>query len=452
MPTMGFYAANAVAGGAPTATEAVAAMAVGALDAARLTAGCLARIAGREPEVEAWTFLDPAHAEAQAAALDQATKAGGGRGPLFGVPVGIKDIFATADMPTENGSHLHAGRRPEVDATVVARLRGAGAVIMGKTVTTEFATFEPGKTRNPHDPGRTPGGSSSGSAAAVAAGMVPLALGSQTNGSVIRPASYCGVHGFKPSFGLIGRRGMTLQAPTVDHVGMFARSLEDIALLGDVLIGHDPADPATRPMAAPRFREAVRDGRRSAPRLAFVPGPTWAEAAPETQASFSALADRLGIPEIALPAGFADAVEVHRRISWAELAHCLTPEYRVGPGGLSDRLRAMIEGGQAISAPDYLAAIEARAALIRAMAPVFAEYDALVTPAATGEAPEGLASTGSPLFCTVWTLLGTPGLSLPLLTGPAGLPLGVQLVGRCGGDEALMATAAWLERALGRRD
>ena len=423
-------------------------MAGGALDAATRTARCLARIAERDGEIEAWAFLDPGHARAEAAALDRAAADGDVPGPLFGVPVGIKDIFATADMPTENGTHLHAGRRPEADAAVVERLRAAGAVIMGKTVTTEFATFEPGKTKNPHDPTRTPGGSSSGSAAAVAAGMVPLALGSQTNGSVIRPASYCGIHGFKPSFGLISRRGMTLQAPTVDHVGMFARSLADIATLADVLIGHDPSDPATRPMAAPRLAEALRQGRPAAPRLGFVPGPTWAEAEPATRTVFQALAERLGAAELALPEGFSAAIEVHRKITFAELAHHLAPEYRAGPGGLSDRLRAMIEAGHAVAAPDYLAALEARAALIRSMEPVFAEYDALLTPASTGEAPSGLGSTGSPLFCTVWTLLGTPALSLPLLTGPAGMPLGVQLVGRRGGDAGLLATAAWLEMEL----
>jgi Asp-tRNA(Asn)/Glu-tRNA(Gln) amidotransferase A subunit family amidase len=420
--------------------------------AGAVTDAYLERIAARDDEIKAWAFLDPDNARAQAAALDRADAGGDAPGPLFGVPVGIKDIFATADMPTENGTHLHAGRRPEADCAVVERLRAAGAVIMGKTVTTEFATFEPGKTKNPHDPGRTPGGSSSGSAAAVAADMVPLAIGSQTNGSVIRPASYCGIHGFKPSFGLISRRGMTFQAPTVDHVGMFARSLTDIARLGDVLIGHDPSDPATRPMAASQLVEALRQGRHTAPRLAFVPGPTWAEAEPATQVAFQDLVERLGAPELALPEGFAAAIEVHRTITFAELAHHLAPEYRAGPGGLSDRLRAMIEAGQAVTAPDYLAAIEARAVLIRAMDPVFAAYDALVTTASTGEAPLGLGSTGSPLFCTVWTLLGTPALSLPLLTGPAGMPLGVQLVGRRGGDEALLATAAWLERELGGSD
>jgi Asp-tRNA(Asn)/Glu-tRNA(Gln) amidotransferase A subunit family amidase len=417
--------------------------------AGQATERALARVAEREAEVQAWTFLDPDHARAQAAALDRAVAAGAAPGALFGVPVGIKDIFATADMPTENGSHLHAGRRPEADAAVVERLRAAGAVILGKTVTTEFATFEPGKTSNPHDPARTPGGSSSGSAAAVAAGMLPMALGSQTNGSVIRPASYCGVHGFKPTHGLISRRGMTLQAPTVDHVGVFACNLADIARLADVLIGHDPTDPATRPMAASGLAAGLVNDRAVPPRLAFVPGPTWDAAEPVTQATFRTLAEHLDIAEIALPAGFEAAIEVHRLISWAELAHQLAPEYRAGPGGLSDRLRAMIEGGRAVGAPDYLEAVAARIALIAAMDEVFAEYDALLTPAATGEAPLGLASTGSPVFCTVWTLLGTPAISLPLLTGPAGMPMGVQLVGARGHDAALLTAAAWLEREVG---
>lgn len=427
---------------APTASAITREVAADPRAAVGVTEACLARIAAIEDGVEAWTFLDPEHARRQAATATS--------GPLAGVPVGIKDIFATRDMPTENGSHLHAGRRPEHDAAVVERLRAAGAVIMGKTVTTEFATFTPGKTRNPHDPSRTPGGSSSGSAAAVAAGMVPLALGSQTNGSVIRPASYCGVYGFKPTFGLISRRGMTIQSQSCDQVGFFARSLEDLALLGDVLIGHDPADPATRPMARSTLAGGLARGRSTAPRLAFAPTPVWPEAEPATRAAFTDLAERLAIPTLALPAAFDEAIEVHRQISWAELAHHLAPEYQAGPGGLSDRLRGMIEAGQAVSAPAYLAACATMRELRDAIARVFAEVDAIVTPATTGEAPLGLASTGSPIFCTIWTLLGTPTLSLPLLTGPAGMPLGVQLVGQCGSDAALLATAARLEARLGR--
>ena len=427
---------------APTASAITREVAADPRAAVGVTEACLARIAAIEDVVEAWTFVDPEHARRQAATATS--------GPLAGVPVGIKDIFATRDMPTENGSHLHAGRRPEHDAAVVERLRAAGAVIMGKTVTTEFATFTPGKTRNPHDPARTPGGSSSGSAAAVAAGMVPLALGSQTNGSVIRPASYCGVYGFKPTFGLISRRGMTLQSPSCDQVGFFARSLEDLARLGDVLIGHDPGDPATRPMARSTLVEGLARGRETAPRLAFAPTPVWPEAEPSTRAAFTELAETLAIPILALPDTFADAIEVHRQISWAELAHHLAPEYQAGPGGLSDRLRGMIEAGQAVSAPAYLAACATMRELRDAIARVFAEVDAIVTPATTGEAPLGLASTGSPIFCTIWTLLGTPTLSLPLLTGPAGMPLGVQLVGQCGSDAALLATAARLEARLGR--
>ena len=423
-----------------TATAIAAQVAADPRQASAVTEACLARIDAIEDAVQAWTFLDPDHVRRQASAITAGT--------LAGVPVGIKDIFATSDMPTENGSHLHAGRRPEADAAVVERLRAAGAVIMGKTVTTEFATFEPGKTRNPHDPTRTPGGSSSGSAAAVAAGMVPIALGSQTNGSVIRPASYCGVYGFKPSFGLISRHGMTLQSPSCDQVGVFARSLEDTALAADVLIGHDPSDPATRPMARSDLRDGLARGRQTPPRLALIETPVWGEAEPATQAAFRTLAEKLGIETLALSDSFDEAVEAHRKITWAELAHHLDPEYRAGPGGLSDRLRGMIEAGQAVSAPDYLAARAAMRALQEQIASVFADYDAIVTPGATGEAAEGHGSTGSPIFCTIWTLLGTPALSLPLLTGPAGMPLGVQLVGRRGSDGALLATAAWLEARL----
>lgn len=426
------------------ATAMRQAIEAGGCDATTLAATALERIEALEPEIRAWAFLDPAHARAMAQALD----AGGRRGPLFGIPIGIKDIFDTADMPTENGSRLHAGRQPSSDASAVERLRAAGALVIGKTVTTEFATFTPGKTRNPHDTARTPGGSSSGSAAAVAAGMVPLAIGSQTNGSIIRPASFCGVFGFKPSFGLIGRRGMTLQSPSVDHVGLFANSLRDIALLAEVLAGHDPGDAASRPIATPPFSAVLAGGLAVPPRLAFVPGPTWEAAEPWTREAFTTLARRLGAAELALPPAFADAVELHRLISWAELAHCLAREYAAGPGGLSERLRSMIEGGQAVPATRYLEALDARRGLIAAITGLFADYDAIVTPAAPGEAPLGLESTGSPLFCTLWSLLGTPAISLPLLTGPNGMPVGVQLVGAPGGDTRLLAVSKWVEERM----
>jgi len=232
-----------------SATDAARALAEGAVSSEQLVEACLARIRAAEPEVQAWQFLDPEHALVQARARDLDRSEGRPCGALHGVPIGIKDIIDTADMPTEDGTVLHAGRTPDRDATVVATLRAAGAVILGKTVTTECAYFHPGKTRNPHNSAHTPGGSSSGSAAAVAAGMVSLALGSQTNGSVIRPAAFCGVYGFKPTHGLIPRHGILKLSRTLDHVGFFGRTLEDIALLAEQLVGHDERDPDTRPRA-----------------------------------------------------------------------------------------------------------------------------------------------------------------------------------------------------------
>src|SRR5437667_6441498 len=230
-----------------TATEAGGLRGEGAVSAQGEMDGCLARVREVDGQVQAWAFLDPDHARAQARAADEYRLSGQAIGPLHGVPVGIKDIIDTGDMPTENGSVLHAGRTPSRDAAVVTLLRAAGAVIMGKTVTTEFATRSPGKTRNPHNPEHTPGGSSSGSAAAVGAGMVPLALGSQTTGSTIRPASYCGVYGFKPTHGLIPRHGMFQLSRTLDHVGLFARTIDDVALLLEACAGYDERDPDSRP-------------------------------------------------------------------------------------------------------------------------------------------------------------------------------------------------------------
>jgi len=234
-----------------SARQAAAEIGQGATTSEQVVAACLKQIEIREPEVQAWTFLDPAYALEQARDADRRQAAGLALGPLHGVPIGLKDIIDTADMPTENGTVLHSGRCPGTDAALVAALRQAGAIILGKTVTTELATYAPGKTRNPHNPAHTPGGSSSGSAAAVAAGMVPLAVGSQTNGSTIRPAAYCGVFGYKPSFGLIPRDGMLRQSPHLDQVGLFANGIEDLALLGEQLIGFSADDAATRPRARP---------------------------------------------------------------------------------------------------------------------------------------------------------------------------------------------------------
>jgi Asp-tRNA(Asn)/Glu-tRNA(Gln) amidotransferase A subunit family amidase len=362
----------------------------------------------------------------------------------------VKDIFDTRDLPTEDGSALHAGRTPAHDAAAVAAARSAGALILGKTVTAELAVCTPGKTRNPHDPERTPGGSSSGSAAAVAAGMVPLALGTQTNGSVIRPASFCGVVGYKPTHGLVSRYRVLSQSRILDQVGVFARSVEDAALFAEQLIGYDERDLDTRPRARPELaRMAVQDPPVP-PRLAFVKTPAWDQAEDDTREAFGELADFLGnaVVEEDLSKVLADAVTIHKTIMEADLARSFRRDYERSPEGISPPLRAIIERGRGCLAMDYTAAVERIAPLNRELEEMLLEYDAILTPAAPGEAPRGLESTGNPVFCTPWTLCGMPAISLPLLQGAAGMPIGVQLVAARHDDARLLRTATWLAKTL----
>jgi Asp-tRNA(Asn)/Glu-tRNA(Gln) amidotransferase A subunit family amidase len=335
---------------------------------------------------------------------------------------------------------------------VVARLRAAGAVIMGKTVTTEYAYRQPGRTTNPHDAARTAGGSSSGSAAAVAAHMVPGAVGSQTNGSVIRPAAFCGVVGFKPTHGLVPRRGMLLLSRTLDHVGVFARTVPDAALLAETLAGFDEEDPDTRPLARPPLAAVTASEPPLPPRLAFVRTPAWEQAEPVTREAFAELGEVLGdaMAEVELGASFEAVVAMHRTIMEVEMAHNLRRDYEKGRDRLSPALREVIERGRAQAAVDYAAAVAGIPALNDALEPLFDEFDAIVTPAAPGEAPQGLATTGDPIFCTIWTYLGTPAVTLPLLRSTAGMPLGVQLVARRSGDARLLRTARWLVETLRR--
>src|SRR5664279_6559771 len=308
-----------------SAAQAAAEIARGAISAEAFTRACLDRIAAIDGQVQAFVHLDPEYAIAQARVLDERRRNGQPIGPLHGVPVGIKDIFDTADFPTECGSPLLKGRRPTCDCAAVARLRAAGAVIIGKTVTTECAYFHPGPTRNPHDHERTPGGSSSGSAAAVAADMVPLAIGSQTNGSVIRPASFCGVYGVKPTHGTISRRGAMILSLALDHVGVFARTLADAALILEVLAGYDEYDVDTRPVAAPHFLKTLAEQPPSPPRLAFVRTPVWEKADAEARVAFEAFAKRLGdiVRPVELPEPFAAAWADHRVIMYTDMAHNL---------------------------------------------------------------------------------------------------------------------------------
>ena len=430
-----------------SASDAAALVRVGRVSAEDYVRACLERIAQAEPDVQAWAFIDPDHALAQARALDAYRLTGSPIGPLHGVPVGVKDIIDTADMPTENGSPLHAGRTPSRDATVVAMLRAAGAVIMGKTVTTEFATRTAGKTRNPHDPAHTPGGSSSGSAAAVAAGMVPLALGSQTTGSTIRPASYCGVYGLKPTHGLIPRHGMFQLSRTVDHVGLFARTLDDVALLLEQLAGYDERDPDTRPRPRVPYVAVAAEEPPLPPMFAFVKGPRWTQMDEDATAAFAELVEHLGahVEEIELISGSDEALGWHEAVSGAELATNLRREWETGRDKLSPALQARIQRGQAVRAVDYLHAASRIPLINASFTELFEQrYDAILTPAASGTAPAGLDNTGDPVFCALWTLCGMPALSVPLMQGANGLPLGVQLVGARHADARLLRTARWL--------
>ena len=434
-----------------TASEAMGRMQKGLLTSEELVQACLERIRQVEPTVQAWTFLDEGHALAQARAADERSRSGIPVGPLNGIPVGIKDIIDTADMPTENGTVLHQGRMTRADAKVVAMLRAAGAVILGKTVTTECAYYSPGKTRNPWNPEHTPGGSSSGSAAAVAAQMVPLALGSQTNGSVIRPASFCGVYGFKPTHGLIPRTGILKLSRTLDHVGLFSRTLEDLALFAEELVGYDEDDPDSRPRGRMPFTRILEEEPPIPPLLGFVKTPHWERVTPEAKEAFGELIATLGdrVEEIDLIASAADAWEWQKTIMEAEMAANLEREWQIGRDKLSPQLRSLMERGRETKAIDYQRALAGIPRIVESFDELFTErYDAILTPAAPGSAPKGLGSTGDPTFCTLWTLCGMPAVTLPLMQDSAGLPIGVQLVGRKNFDARLLRTARWLAARL----
>jgi Asp-tRNA(Asn)/Glu-tRNA(Gln) amidotransferase A subunit family amidase len=422
----------------------------GEIKASDVAEAFLQRVDEVEADVQAWAYLDREHVMRQAAAIDRLRGTGRAIGSLHGLPVGVKDIIDTREMPTENGTVIDAGRQPGQDAAIVTRLRSAGAIVMGKTVTTELAYYSPGKTRNPHHTERTPGGSSSGSAAAVATGMVPLAIGTQTYGSVIRPASFCGVVGFKPTHGLIPRTGVRLLAQPLDTVGVFARTVEDAALVADAIAGYDVADSDTRPIPPRRLAETASSEPPIRPELAFVKTPAWDEAEPETKEGFAELSDALGeaCVEVPLPEFFGEWAAAQRALMQAGMARNLEPYYRRGKEQLSETMRSFLEAGMKVTAVDYLAALDWREALNNGLEQLFERYDAIITPAAAGEAPMGLESTGNPVFCGLWTLCGVPAVSLPLLQGPNGLPVGVQVVGRRGEDARLLRTARWLMESL----
>jgi amidase len=418
-----------------TASEIAAAIGAGRATCEAVVRACLDRIAAREADVQAWACLDPDQAIAAARAFDRS----GRHGPLAGVPFGVKDIIDTADMPTEWGTPIHRGRRTSRDAACVALTRRAGGVLIGKTVTTEFANLHPGATRNPHDLMRTPGGSSSGSAAAVADFMVPIALGTQTTGSTIRPASFCGVFGYRPTFGEHRLHGVMEASGSLDTLGILARSLEDVALYRDVLLGVPP-----EPIAE------VADP----PRVGLCRTHNWDQAEPATQHLIEEAAQRLAragapVADVELPPDFARLNEAHRWISSFEFARTFTWEIEHHWDEISETLRnGRIADGLSCSLDRYVEMQELAERCRNRMEAVWDDYDVLFTPAAFGEAPVGRpAFAGAPLYM-MWTVLHLPTVTLPLFAGPHGMPVGAQALARRHDDRRLFACARWLYRRL----
>jgi Asp-tRNA(Asn)/Glu-tRNA(Gln) amidotransferase A subunit family amidase len=420
--------------------ETARALASGALTAEACTRHLLARIRERDPHIGAWAALDEARALARAADCDRRRASQPDHGALHGVPVGVKDIIDTSGLPTEMGSAAFAGNRPARDAAVVERLKGAGAFVLGKTVTTEFAFMHPGKTRNPWNAAHTPGGSSSGSAAAVAAGFVPAAIGTQTNGSVIRPAAFCGVVGFKPTFGTLPFAGTCQFSETLDQLGTFTRSVADAALFAAQL-AHGQAVPADVP------------GLERPPWLGVIARFPWNDTAPEARVHFELVLDALRaagarVNRVALPEGFADANIVHRTIMLSEASRNLARVQARARALLSPTLNRALDEGAALAQTSYRAAVAMRAALAERAHDLFEQCEAIVSPAAPGPAPRRLDTTGDPSFCTLWSLLGLPAIAIPSGLAPNGLPLGLQLATDTGGDAHLLRIARWCESVL----
>ena len=433
-----------------SARALVDAMLAGQLTASAVMEAHLARIAEREATVRAWACIEPERALESAARADAARRAGRPLGRLHGLPVGVKDIIDTFDMPTEYGTAIHKGRRPTADATIVTRLRAAGAIIPGKTVTSEHAVYTPGPTRNPLDPSRTPGGSSSGSAAAVADRMVPVALATQTNGSTIRPASFCGVVGYKPSLGVLPRSGVLKQAHLLDQPGVIARSVADAALIVDAMAGREPADELSLAAPVPLLLGAA-PAPVVRPRLAFVRGPYWDRADAEARSAIEAFATSVGgVDTLDLPAQFEVAEANLAVIMAAGIGHAYCEDFQRASAMMAKVLVDIIERGRSLSALDLLEAFAVRDRLRRAFDAIAAPYDAVITAAAVGIAPPLSRGTGDPIFATTWTLIGAPSVTLPLLEGAGGMPIGLQVVARGGDDAGLLRAAAWLEQTNSR--
>lgn len=417
-----------------TAAQAAHLLRAGRISAEALMRSCLDRIQAREADVGAWECIDPDRALEAARAADRR----GARGVLHGVPFAVKDIVDTVDFPTALGSPIYRGRRTSWDASCVAALRAAGGLVLGKTVTTEFAYFLPGKTRNPHDLRRTPGGSSSGTAAAVADCMVPVGFGSQTAASLTRPAAYCGVFGYKASLGAFSLSGIRPFAESFDSLGVMARSVEDLALVRAALLGADA------------FAWQPWQGRP--PRFGLCRTPSWPLAGRNAQAAFARASEGLAaagaaVEEIALPPAFDDLVDAHKTIMAFEAARNYVYEETCHPDLLSEKFRELLAAGRAVTLEQYRNTKRRQADACAALEPIFRRVDALVAPSAQDEAPLADTGTGDPVFSRMWTLLGGPSVSVPVLRGERGLPVGVQLVGLAGDDDRLLHLADWAAHA-----
>ena len=414
----------------------------GACNAESICEELLTEVATRDPQLQAFAWLEPEHIRQQAQQLDAQFARSGPVGPAHGLPLALKDIIDTAGIPTENGTALDVGRIPTRQAAVVERWLAAGGLLFGKTVTTELAFMCPAQTANPHGADFTPGGSSAGSAAAVAAGMVPIALGSQTGGSVIRPAAYCGVFGFKPTFDLLPTDGVLMQSHTLDTLGVFARSVADLALVTD-LLRQEPV-PGTQPTLS--LLESCQQPFVSAPRFGFVTLPYWERASEQTLSKLEQLRSSLGnqAVNLNLPSAFQDSIRQRETINFVEMVHHYGHYAERGRASLSSQVQGAMEQGGQRTAVEYLAALASREVLNRALEPLFAVADVLVMPAAPDHAPQDRNITGDPVFNGIWTLCGTPSLTLPLFQAENDMPIGMQLVAPRGADARLLRGAQWL--------
>ena len=406
------------------------------------------RINKFEKEVKAWAFFDKKLLLEKAKEADDYKNSGKPTGPLHGIPVAVKDIVGTIEMPTECGTPIRKGKSYSQNAEIIDLLHSSGAIVMGKTATSELAYLGPPKTTNPHDNSRTPGGSSSGSAAAVASFMAPLAIGSQTGGSVIRPASFCGVVGYKPSYGLISRNGVLKTSEKLDQIGVFGKSVEDVARLAKILIKKDSFDPATIYFSADNMISSVKEGPLYEPKFIFYKTDFWKMIDKKSKEAFEYFIKsfKKNIEIFDTPSYFKDIHKYHQIIHETDLANNFSDYYKKSKNKLSKYMQSAIKNGNKYSGKEYAEAIDFMKRSYESYKEVFEDYHGILTPSSPGVAPKGLKSTGTAEFNKVWSYLGTPCISLPLLQGENNLPLGIQLVGEKYDDNRFLGVASWIEK------